>query len=191
MVTTAHDIIQKHRLTVDEYHRMGEAGILRQVDRVELIEGEIIDISPIGSDHAGTVNYLNQVLFAALQEKAIISTQNPIILNNRNEPEPDIVLLKPRDDFYRQSHPTPTDVLLIIEVADTSLRYDREIKIPLYARHNIPEVWLIDLENNQLTKFFSPNNSQYETSNIVTDHSQVSIQELPDLKINLTKLFEK
>ena len=191
MATTANDIIQKHRLTVEEYHRMGEAGILGPQDRVELIEGEIIDISPIGSNHAGTVNYLNQVLFAALQENAIISPQNPIILNDRNEPEPDIVLLKPRKDFYRQSHPTPNDVLLIIEVADTSLRYDSEIKIPLYARYGIPEVWIVDLENNQLTKYLSPNDDHYESSNVVNDLSQISVQELPELKINLANLFEK
>ena len=191
MATTANDIIQKHRLTVEEYHRMGEAGILGPQDRVELIEGEIIDMSPIGSNHAGTVNYLNQVLFAALQENAIISPQNPIILNDRNEPEPDIVLLKPRKDFYRQSHPTPNDVLLIIEVADTSLRYDSEIKIPLYARYGIPEVWIVDLENNQLTKYLSPNDDHYESSNVVNDLSQISVQELPELKINLANLFEK
>ena len=191
MATTANDIIQKHRLTVEEYHRMGEAGILGPQDRVELIEGEIIDISPIGSNHAGTVNYLNQVLFAALQENAIISPQNPIILNDRNEPEPDIVLLKPRKDFYRQSHPTPNDVLLIIEVADTSLRYDSEIKIPLYARYGIPEVWIVDLENNQLTKYLSPNDDHYESSDVVNDLSQISVQELPELKINLANLFEK
>ena len=191
MATTANDIIQKHRLTVEEYHRMGEAGILGPQDRVELIEGEIIDMSPIGSNHAGTVNYLNQVLFAALQENAIISPQNPIILNDRNEPDPDIVLLKPRKDFYRQSHPTPNDVLLIIEVADTSLRYDSEIKIPLYARYGIPEVWIVDLENNQLTKYLSPNDDHYESSNVVNDLSQISVQELPELKINLANLFEK
>ena len=191
MATTANDIIQKHRLTVEEYHRMGEAGILGPQDRVELIEGEIIDMSPIGSNHAGTVNYLNQVLFAALQENAIISPQNPIILNDRNEPEPDIVLLKPRKDFYRQSHPTPNDVLLIIEVADTSLRYDSEIKIPLYARYGIPEVWIVDLENNQLTKYLSPNDDHYESSDVVNDLSQISVQELPELKINLANLFEK
>ena len=191
MATTANDIIQKHRLTVEEYHRMGEAGILGPQDRVELIEGEIIDMSPIGSNHAGTVNYLNQVLFAALQENAIISPQNPIILNDRNEPEADIVLLKPRKDFYRQSHPTPNDVLLIIEVADTSLRYDSEIKIPLYARYGIPEVWIVDLENNQLTKYLSPNDDHYESSNVVNDLSQISVQELPELKINLANLFEK
>lgn len=191
MATTANDIIQKHRLTVEEYHRMGEAGILGPQDRVELIEGEIIDMPPIGSNHAGTVNYLNQVLFAALQENAIISPQNPIILNDRNEPEPDIVLLKPRKDFYRQSHPTPNDVLLIIEVADTSLRYDSEIKIPLYARYGIPEVWIVDLENNQLTKYLSPNDDHYESSNVVNDLSQISVQELPELKINLANLFEK
>jgi len=191
MVTKANDIIQKHRLTVEEYHRMGETGILRQQERVELIEGEVIDKSPIGSNHSGTVLYLSKVLNSNLTDIAYVSVQSPIILNDHNEPEPDIVLLKPRNDFYRHSHPTPSDIMLIIEVADTSVRYDREIKIPLYAKHTIPEVWLVDLESNQLTKYSSPNNGQYEMSEIANNLSQLSVQELRDFAFDFSKLFEK
>lgn len=190
MVTNANDIIQKHRLTVEEYHRMGEAGILRQLERVELIEGEVVDMSPIGSNHAGTVLYISKALNATLNDKAYVSVQSPIILNDRNEPEPDIVLLKPRDDFYRNAHPKPEDIFLIIEVADTSLRYDREIKIPLYARHNIPQVWLVDLENKQLVMYSSPRNDQYEANKTITAYSHIDIQQIPNVTINLSKLFE-
>ena len=190
MATKASDIIKKHLLTVEEYHRMGETGILKQQDRVELIEGEIVDMAPIGSNHAGTVNYLSKVLNTSLSTEAIISSQNPIIMNNLSEPEPDIVVLKLRDDFYRHAHPTPDDIYLVIEVAESSLQYDREIKIPLYAKYNIPEVWLVDLESNQLTVYSSPKNNQYENIETITTYSHVAIQKIPGIKINLSNLFE-
>ncbi|KPJ88404.1 MAG: hypothetical protein AMJ53_16870 [Gammaproteobacteria bacterium SG8_11] len=191
MATKASDIIKKHLLTVDEYHRMGETGILKQQDRVELIQGEIVDMAPIGSKHAGTVLYLSKALNKILDEKADVYGQSPIVLNNLNEPEPDIVLLKPRDDDYRNALPKSEDILLIIEVAESSLQYDREIKIPLYAKYGIPEVWLVDLENNQLTTYSSPKNDQYEKVKTITTYSQIAIQQIPGIKINLAKLFEK
>ena len=190
MATKVSDIIKKHLLTVDEYHRMGETGILKQQDRVELIEGEIIDTAPIGSNHAGTVNYLSKVLNTSLRNEAIISSQNPIVISELSEPEPDIVILKPRADFYRHAHPTPEDIYLVIEVAETSLRYDRDIKIPLYAKHGIAEVWLVDLESKQLTTFFSPKNDQYEKIETIATYTQLAIQKIPGSKLDLTNLFE-
>jgi Uma2 family endonuclease len=140
---------------------MGETGILGPQVRCELIEGEIIDMSPIGSRHAGTVSHLSRLLNRAAGNSAVIAVQNPVILNDNSEPEPDIALLKPRADFYRNAHPNPEDILLIIEVADASLRYDRDIKIPLYARSGIPEVWLVDLQAGRLEIFRAPAATEY------------------------------
>ena len=140
MSSAAYDIFQRHRLTVAEYHRMGDTGIFSPEARVELIEGEVIDMPPIGSLHAGTVSYLVEVLRPACGGWAIVRTQNPVFLDLRSEPQPDVALLRPRPDFYRNAHPTPTDVFLIVEVADTTLAYDTQIKLPLYARHGVPEM---------------------------------------------------
>ena len=132
-------LLSQHRLSVDDYHKMGRAGIFGHDDQVELIEGRLIDMAPIGSDHAGTVIQLNAVLNRAFAQLALVSPQNPIRLSEHSEPQPDFAVLRPRADFYRTAHPQPHDVLLVIEVADTSVRYDREVKIPLYARHGIPK----------------------------------------------------
>jgi Uma2 family endonuclease len=161
MAITVQTSLRRHKLTVADYHRMGEAGILNEDARVELIEGEILDMPPIGSLHAGTVKYLNKVLNAAVGERAIVSAQDPVFLDLHSELQLDLVLLKPRADFYRSAHPAFQNVLLLIEVADTSISYNREIKIPLYARHGIPEVWLVDVGNRRLTVFCSPSTQGY------------------------------
>src|SRR5262245_57646223 len=137
--------LEKRTFTVDEYHRMGAAGIFSEEERVELIEGEIITMSPIGTAHAACVNRLTALLIRKLGSRAIVSIQNPVRLNNRSEPQPDIVILKPRVDFYASATPTPKDVILAIEVSDTTVRYDRSIKVPLYARTKVPEVWIARL----------------------------------------------
>jgi Uma2 family endonuclease len=130
-------------LTVSEYHRMGEAGIFAESERVELIEGQLIAMSPIGSAHFAAVNTLNRLLIRAVGDLAVVSVQNPIRLNDRSEPEPDVAVIRPRDDAYRSGLPGPADVLLIIEVASSSIDYDRGVKLALYARHNIPEFWIV------------------------------------------------
>ena len=140
MSNTTSDIFQRHRLTVAEYHRMAETGIFSPDARVELIEGEVIDMPPIGSLHAGTVDYIANALRLAYGGQVIVRTQNPIRLSQHSEPQPDIALLRPRPDFYRNAHPTPVDVFLTIEVADTTLAYDTQIKLPLYARHGTPSI---------------------------------------------------
>lgn len=189
MSGTAQDLLQRHRLTISDYHRMGEAGILHEDSRVELIEGELIDMAPIGSQHAGTVKQLSRLFNLAVGQAAIISTQDPLILDKHSEPQPDIMLLRPRGDFYKSSHPRPDDVLLIIEVADTSLQYDRHIKIPLYAQHSIPEVWLVDLVNKTLTLFRSP--SEHDYREVITPPSLdvVSPKLLCTVKLDLSVLF--
>jgi Uma2 family endonuclease len=189
MSSAAYDIFQRHRLTVAEYYRMGETGILAPEARVELIEGEVIDMPPIGSPHAGTVDYMADVLRSACGRQSILRTQNPVFLDLHSEPRPDIALLRPRPDFYRSSHPTPADVFLIIEVADTSLAYDTQIKLPLYARHGIPEVWLADLSNRRLIVHRTPTAAGFQDVQTLTDLSAVTPLLLPGVTIDLSSLF--
>jgi len=189
MNTAVKTIYQHHRLTVADYHRMGQVGIFSADDRVELIEGEIIDMAPIGSEHAGTVKFLANALRIAVGGRAIISVQDPIFLDRYSEPEPDVALLKPRNDFYRSAHPRPEDVLLIIEVADTTLRYDREIKAPLYARHGIPELWIVDLENRCLEVFRAPAEAVYQEVKGIERAGVLTPVALPDVSIDLKGLF--
>jgi Uma2 family endonuclease len=155
--------IAKRWFTAAEYNRMGEAGILTEDDRVELIEGEIIEMSPIGRRHAACVDRLTELLSERLQRRAIIRVQSPIVLNDYSEPQPDVALLKRRDDFYERSLPTPEDVLLVVEVADTTLEYDRQIKVPLYARAEIAEVWVVNLLGEQVEVYAQPANGVYHS----------------------------
>lgn len=189
MSSPAKDLPKVHRLTIHDYRRMGETGILHEDSRVELIEGEIIDMTPIGSRHAGTVRYLSDSLAQAFRGIAVVSTQNPVILGDHSEPQPDLALLRPRRDFYRLAHPKTEDVLLIIEVADSSIRYDREIKLPLYARHGIPEVWLIDIETRRLETFRQPAEQGYRETAAAADLSRMTVLELPDAALDLSDLF--
>lgn len=189
MSSAAYDIFQRHRLTVAEYYRMGETGILAPDARVELIEGEVIDMPPIGSPHAGTVDYIADVLRAACGGQAIVRIQNPVFLDLHSEPQPDLALLRPRPDFYRSSHPTPADVFLIVEVADTSLAYDTQIKLPLYARHGVPEVWLVDLPNRRLIVHRTPTAAGFQDVQTLTDLSVVTPLLLPGVTIDLSGLF--
>jgi Uma2 family endonuclease len=153
--------IAKHWFTVAEYNRMGEAGIFSEEDRVELVEGEVIERSPIGKRHAACVKRLSALLHRRFGQTAIVSVQDPIQLNDFSEPQPDIVLLNPRDDFYEQSLPMPPDVLLLIEVAETTVQYDRLVKVPLYARASIPEVWLVNLPEEQIELYTEPISGAY------------------------------
>jgi Uma2 family endonuclease len=189
MSSAASDIFQRHRLTVAEYHRMGETGIFSPEARVELIEGEVIDMPPIGSLHAGTVDYIADVLRLTCGGRAIVRTQNPVFLDLRSEPQPDVALLRPRPDFYRNAHPTPSDVFLIVEVADTTLAYDTQIKLPLYARHGIPEAWLVDLPNRQFIIHRIPTPTGFQDVQTLTDLSAVSPFLLPGVTIDLSGLF--
>lgn len=151
----------RRQFTVDEYHRMAEAGILTEDDRIELIAGELITMSPIGTRHAACVKRLNRLLGRALGASVLISVQDPIRLGDDSEPQPDLAVLRPRPDDYARGHPTASDVLLLIEVADTSQRYDREVKVPLYARAGIPEIWLVDLAAETVERYAEPANGTY------------------------------
>jgi Uma2 family endonuclease len=133
----------KRLFTVREFEQMDQAGIFREDDRLELIDGEIFAMAPIGSRHAACVRRLRRLSTPALGERALVDVQNPIVLHDRSEPLPDVILLQPRADFYAASHPWPSDVFLMVEVADTSLDYDQEVKVPAYARSAILEVWVV------------------------------------------------
>jgi Uma2 family endonuclease len=182
--------ILKHRLKVADYHKMGEAGIFDEDARVELIDGELFDMPPIGSGHSGVVRILIHIFSRAVGVLALVDVQNPVVLGDDSEPQPDIALLKPRDDFYTKSHPTPEDVLLLIEVADSSTYYDRSIKVPLYARYRIPEVWLIDLPHKRLEVYRSPNpeHAVYQRFEQYYEGT-VSPQLLTDVTISIGDLF--
>lgn len=152
----------RRRFTTQEYHLMGHAGILREDDRVELIEGEIVQIAPIGSRHQGCVNRLNALFFRLGGSWALVHVQGPINLPGDSEPQPDVALLRRRADYYASAHPGPQDVLLLVEVADNSAEYDREVKAPLYARHGITEYWLVDLENGVVEVYRRPQAGAYQ-----------------------------
>jgi len=139
----------RHRITVDEYHRMGKAGVLPEDARLELLEGELIDMAPIGPGHANAVDHL-VTLFAPYTRSVILRVQNPLRLGSRSELLPDLMLLTRKPGGYPDAAPEPQDVLLLIEVSDTSVGYDREHKLKLYAEHGIAETWLLDLNARQL-----------------------------------------
>jgi Uma2 family endonuclease len=161
MAQAATDLPRRRRLTVVDYYRMAEVGVLPDVARVELFDGEFIDMAPPGSSHAATVHFLTEVFVRAVGGRATVLVQNPVRLSEYSEPQPDVALLRRRDDFYRERHPRPDDVLLIVEVAATSLRFDRKTKVPLYARHGIPEMWLVDLGDERLVRYRSPQRGSY------------------------------
>jgi Uma2 family endonuclease len=153
--------IKRRPFTVAEYHQMLAVGILQENDRVELIEGEIRQMSAVDAIHTACVKRLNLHLTRQFGETFVISVQDPIYLDEHNEPEPDLAVLRWRDDFYEHHHPTPADVLLLIEVANSSLLYDRTEKLPRYAAAAIPEVWLVDLQHRLVEQYAGPLQGQY------------------------------
>jgi Uma2 family endonuclease len=151
----------KGPFTVGDYHRMAETGVLRQDVRVELLDGQVALMSPIGSPHAGCVNRLTQMLALATAGRATVGIQNPVVLDDFSEPQPDVAVLKYRSDGYAERHPRPADVLVLIEVTVTSACIDRDVKLPLYARAGVPEVWLVDLEADTVEIYREPARDGY------------------------------
>jgi Uma2 family endonuclease len=174
--------IQKRRFTVDEYYRMAEIGILSEDDRVELIEGEIIDMAPMGDRHANCLRRLDTLLNRRLRETALVSTQCPIHINDLTEPEPDIALLKMRVDFYAE-HPRAQDVLVAIEVSYPSTEYDRGVKLPLYARAGITEAWLVDLIEETIEVYTQPVNGEYRRTERVKRGEPLASLAVPGLEL--------
>ena len=177
--------IEKRRFTVDEYYAMAHAGILSERDRVELIDGEIVAMTPIGPVHAVAVARANRALMRSAGERAIVWVQNPIRLDAFSEPQPDLVLLCPPEHVYRAAHPGPADVLLVIEIADSSLRYDRDVKASLYARHGIGEYWLVDLAASTVTSYSSPEGAAYRTVAVHARGEVLTPMALPDCTLTV------
>lgn len=159
--------VLRRRFTVEDYHRMAEAGILMEDDRVELIRGEVVEMSPIGNRHAACVNRLTEVFVRSASGRAVIAPQNPVRIPEHSEPQPDLTVLRRREDHYAGKAPQPEDVLLLVEVCDTSLAYDRDVKVPLYAEAGIPEVWLVDLNAGIIHVFRDPSPAGYRRSHSV------------------------
>lgn len=167
---------------------MAQAGIFREDDRVELLDGEILEMTPIGSRHAACVARLT-ARFSRVQANAIVWVQNPIRLSERSEPQPDLALLRPRPDFYSQAHPGPGDVLLVVEVAETSVEVDRDVKVPLYARAGIPEVWLVDLAGGCIEVCRKPTPQEYQEVQRVLRGQHIFPQAFPDLGIAVDEVL--
>jgi len=181
--------VTTYRFTVEQYRQMGLSGVLREGDRVELIEGEIVTMSPIGSRHAACVKRSNQVFGNRLGSRVLIGVQDPLELNEHSEPEPDLCLLVPRPDFYASGHPRPKDILLAIEVADSSLDYDRDVKIPLYARAGIREAWLVDLLARRIEVYRLPSPTGYESVEIVAETGTIAPEAFPDVRIGVSEIL--
>jgi Uma2 family endonuclease len=177
------------KFTVDEYHKMGKSHVFHPEERLELIKGEIIKMSPIGLKHASMVNRLSNLFYRNLAEEIIISIQNSIKLNDNSEPQPDLVLAKYRDDFYANKPIEAEDIYLLIEVSDSTLKYDRETKIPLYAENKVNEVWLVNLNNNTLEVYRQPENNSYQHFQKLTSNQTISPLDFPELIINLSSIF--
>lgn len=175
--------VTRRQWSAAEFDRMLEAGILTEDDRVELIEGEIVEMSPIGSRHAACVKRLNRLLLRQLGETVVLGIQDPIHLSASSEPQPDISVCRPRADDYATRHPTPADVLLLVEVADTSLLFDRDEKLPLYAQAGIPEVWLVDLVDEQVIVYSRPANETYQIQQRFIRGQLVVSMVLPSLQL--------
>ena len=175
--------------TVDECYKMLEAGILTENERLEIIRGEIIKISSITPPHAACVKRLNKLFFLRLGETVTVGIQDSVRLNNTSEPQPDISLLQRRPDFYETQKPQPENVFLLIEVSDTTIKYDREIKVPLYAENNIVEVCLVNLTEDCLEVYRQPTANGYEIVQTFQRGETVEIQALPNVTFTVDEIL--
>lgn len=181
--------LKRHRLTADEYQRLGSLGVLAPDARVELIDGEIIEMATIGSRHWAMVNRLDRLLQRTVGDRAIVAVQTSFRLDDYSEPQPDIALFEPRADFYVGALPTPADTLLVIEVSDATARYDRQIKLPLYARRGVPELWIVDLDASLLRMYREPKGDDYLQASATPTPGTVGIAALPDVALDLSGLL--
>jgi len=179
----------KHLTNLDEWRRMGEANIFPPGSRVELINGEILDMVPIGFNHSGHINRLVKLLTKIIPDDVIPSVQNPLQLGDLSEPEPDFMLLKPHEDFYTSRHPIAEDVLLLIEVADSSLRFDQNEKLRLYAQHGVPEYWLLNLNDLCLEVYRKPNGEAYAEKSTLHAGDSVTLSQLPKISIQVAVIL--
>ncbi len=181
----------QHRFSVNEYYRMAETGVLRPDARVELLDGKIIDMSPIGPSHGGVVNWLNRLFSNRSRGRWLVTVQNPVHLDDFSEPQPDLMLLKPVADDYRSRHPQPEDVFLLIEVSDSTLESDREVKLPAYGRAGIAEFWIVNLVNGTLEIYREPHFTGYGSSRILNVGDQASPALFPDAIVDVAELLKR
>jgi Uma2 family endonuclease len=180
---------QKHLTDLAEWHRMGDAGIFPPESRMELIEGEILTMAPIGFNHAGHLNRLNHLFNRWLADQVVISIQNPLQLGDLSEPEPDLMLLRPEASFYSRRHPKAEDVLLLIEVSDSTLRFDRNQKMRLYATYNIPEYWIVNLIDDCLEVFRQPLDGDYLEKSVLSKADNLNLVALPDIQVSVADIL--
>lgn len=180
----------QHRFSVEEYYRMAETGILRPDARVELLDGKIIDMSPIGPFHGGSVNRLIRLFSKLSNGRWLVSAQNPVHLDDYSEPQPDLMLLKPAADDYTSRHPVPEDVFLLIEVADSSLELDREEKLPAYGRAGIREVWILNLSAKTIEVSREPHFTGYGSNQALRAGDKASPLAFPDVVVDVAELLK-
>lgn len=181
--------LERHLFTIDDYHQMIKTGILKKQHQVELIEGEILEMSPIGSRHASIVDRLNRSLNRQVGDSAIVRVQSPVIMNDLSEPQPDITVVRYKEDFYEQEHPQVQDIFLIIEISDTTTVYDRDIKIPVYASAGIQVVWLFDLASQIVDVYTDPVFGRYNLIQRQNKNSVLLLPSLPTIRIDLSSIF--
>lgn len=181
--------LEKRHFTVDEYRVMEETGILHEDDRVELLEGEIVHMTPIGVRHIACVNRLTMLLTGRLGNSVIVSVQNSVVLSEISAPQPDVAVLQPRDDFYSSSYITPAEVLRLVEVADSSIGYDRAYKVPLYARAGIAEVWLVDVQAGTVTAYSQPTPEGYKVVLQAQGDEIIQSESIPTLSVKASEVL--
>jgi Uma2 family endonuclease len=172
-----------YRFSVEDYYRMGEVGILDPDDRVELIRGEVVWMTPIGPSHASSVSLLNRLLIESVGSRGYLSPQNPVVILPDSVPQPDLALAHARDHNYREVHPTPADLILLVEVADTSLKKDKLLKLPLYADSGVPEVWIVDVNRRVVEVYRDPVDDRYRDAREYGRDDAIALVELPDVTI--------
>jgi Uma2 family endonuclease len=180
---------KRHLVTAQEYLRMGETGVFAPDARLELIEGEIFEMAPIGPPHAGAVITLSELLILRAHGQATVSVQLPVIAGELSVPQPDFALLKPRRDNYSIAHPVGEDILLAVEVSDTTLRADLRIKAPLYARTGIPEYWVVDVNERAVHVFREPGIDGYRNTTVAKGEDELSPVKLPDVRLRVKEIF--
>ena len=181
--------ILRWQFTVVDFARMTETGIFTEDDRVELIDGEVRAMSPIGPRHAAIVKWLNALISRQVADRAILSVQDPIQLTDYTEPQPDLAVLRVHEDFYVQWHPVPADVLVVVEVVETSLEYDREEKVSRYAQVRIPEVWLLDVERETVTQYTQPDGTRYREEHTLQRGHILVAATVSNLQLALDDIF--
>jgi Uma2 family endonuclease len=182
-------MVVHHSFSVEEWHRMGEVGLFGDEARLELLDGEIIEMAPIGSRHAGTVNRLNRLLVTAVEERAVVAIQNPVFLDPRSEPQPDLALLAPRPDDYTSAHADPSEILLLIEVSETTLAYDRDRKAPYYAGAGVRECWIVDLTSDAILVCRTPGRAGYDDVERAGRGTVLSVTGLEGVTVDVSEVL--